>query len=89
MKLVNITPQAMRCECGYCPSVSLRGDGKIIMVAKIATADDITGELPPYDLSTEVPVIFDPELIADVPRTKAEATDHLAAFRRCVEQDII
>jgi hypothetical protein len=86
-----ITPEHLRCTiAASCPSVHQRQDGMLVIVGRLATPADLTeGNLPPYDLTAEVPIVIDPAYLANVPRIKTEHPDHLAGLRRCVEEDLV
>lgn len=82
----NLTPMHLRCWPDLCPSVHELDNGDILLVARIAKPGEVPDDVR-YDLTTEIPVVFSRDLIAEVPRP-ADG-DWLAPFRRCVEQDII
>lgn len=83
----NLTPEHMRCWPELCPSVHELPNGQILLVARIARPGEVPDDVR-YDLTTEIPVVFDPALIANVPRP-ADREDYLAPFRRCVARDIL
>ena len=87
----DLTPEHLKCAIGAsCPSVHQREDGMLVIVGRLAKPADLEeGELPPYDLAAEVPIIIDPAYLANVPRVKTKHPDHLASFRKCVEQDLL
>jgi hypothetical protein len=87
----DITPEHLKCAAlASCPSVHQRKDGMLVIVGKRASPKDLAeGDLPRYDLASEEVILIDPAYLANVPRVKAEHPDHLAAYRKCVDQDLL
>jgi len=72
----DLTPQAMRCRLGWCPSVGQLEDGRLLIVGKIAPWLEVNEDSSPVDRESwpvsvgtdETAVIIDPALLDDVPR---------------------
>ena len=62
----DLTPKAMRCPAGYCPSVGQLEDGRLLIVG--ARADQKAHDADIGMAANEQAIIIDPALLDDVPR---------------------
>lgn len=67
MTIKNLTPKAMRCDSGWCPSVHQLANGELLIVGRIAEPHEMAGsDIDRGD--NEQAILISPALLDDVPR---------------------
>lgn len=87
----NLTPKAMRCDSGWCPSVGQLEDGRLLIVGKIAPWLEVNEDSSPVDRESwtvsvgtdETAVIIDPALLDDFVAGKVR--EERAAWRETMK----
>ncbi len=62
----NITPEHMRCQIGYCPSVHELNDGRLLIVGEYVSTNELREMGANPNPETEGGVIIDRALLANI-----------------------
>ncbi len=68
----NLTPEHMRCFIGNCPSLQRLGDGRLLIVGKEASSDDLAGTSADIG-DDEQAIVISQDLLSDLISEAVEA----------------